>query len=204
MSTRESLQLSTLTFNPALQQSASTPPASFHAVNAQLKAIPGVSKIFLGRQLEDPTKWTWAIRWKTGAALDAFQASPTYTEWLSSLRAVVTSIATSRAFMQGDVGAALAAPCTEVFSAYGADVGFLEKGMKPFSRCFDQSLMDGYKGLAFGQWDPMIHDGVNPPEGESASMLIGWDSKEAHLAQRGEGKSMSIPHQNPELRMACR
>lgn len=189
MATHENLQLSTLIFNPTLQESPSQPPHSFYNVNAQLKAIPGVTKIYLGRQIEYPDRWTWAVRWATGAALDAFLASPTYTDWLTSLRAVVDSVASTRSYMRGDLGAALCAPCTEIFSAYEADPDFIDTRVKPFSRCFDPEYMPGYKGLAFGQWQHMAHLGVAAPAGNSVSMLLGWDSKEAHLAQRGDGKS---------------
>lgn len=176
------------------QHNPSSPPSAFYDVCAQLQAVPGVAAVYLGAQLEDPQSWVWAVRWATGAALDAFVASPTYTRWAAGLRAVTDSVASSCAFLHGSASAALASPCTEVFTAFAADPDFLDHRMRPFSKCFDPETMPGFRAAAFGQWRPVVYENAPLPVGNTVAMILGWDSKEAHLAQRGEGKSMySLP-----------
>lgn len=66
--------------------------------------------------------------------------------------------------------------------------------MRPFSKCFDPETMPGFRAAAFGQWRPVVYENAPLPVGNTVAMILGWDSKEAHLAQRGEGKSMySLP-----------
>ncbi len=203
MATQEVTQLSILTFKPPTQPPAtngatnhyhqqrnpSSPPSAFFDVCAQLQAVPGVGAVYLGSQLEDPQSWVWAVRWATGAALDAFVASPTYTRWAAGLRAVTDSVASSCAFLHGCASAALGSPCTEVFTAFATDPNFLDARMRPFSKCFDRDLMPGFRAAAFGQWQPVAYENAPLPVGNTVAMILGWDSKEAHLAQRGEGKS---------------
>lgn len=161
--------------------------------------------MYLGPQLEDPDSWVWAIRWATGAALDAFVASPTYTRWTAGLRAVTDSIASSRASLSllningccsasasASAAAALGSPCTEVFTAFATDPNFLDTRMRPFAKCFEREHVPGFRGAAFGQWVPVTFENAPLPVGETVGMILGWDSKEAHLAQRGEGKGMFL------------
>ncbi|KND90129.1 hypothetical protein TOPH_05241 [Tolypocladium ophioglossoides CBS 100239] len=188
MASQEFVQVATLGFKPSLQPDPSHPPASFADVSAQLQAVPGVKAIYLGQQMERPATWTWAVRWASAAALDAFLASPSFTGWLASFRAVTDSYIFSKALLRGDVGAALNAPCTEVFTAYGATDGFLESRMKPFAANVAAGHLPGHHGSAFGQFEVLTQDGVIAPDGNTVSMILGWDTKEAHLAQRGDGK----------------
>ncbi|KAJ4163293.1 hypothetical protein LMH87_005032 [Akanthomyces muscarius] len=190
MATCEVTQLSVVTFRPDLSPpySPPAPPSAFLDVAAKLQAVPGARASYLGYQLEDSRRWVWVVRWATGAALDAFLASPSYARWLNSLRAVADTYASSRAYLHGSIAASLNSPCTEIVTALDADPGFVEDRLKPFTRLFDREPgVPGYHALSYGQWLPVVHDGVAPPVGLSAGMLIGWDSKEAHFAQRGEG-----------------
>ena len=190
MATCEVTQLSVVTFRPDLSPpySPPAPPSAFLDVAAKLQAVPGARASYLGYQLEDSRRWVWVVRWATGAALDAFLASPSYARWLNSLRAVADTYASSRAYLHGSIAASLNRPCTEIVTALDADPGFVEDRLKPFTRLFDREPgVPGYHALSYGQWLPVVHDGVAPPVGLSAGMLIGWDSKEAHFAQRGEG-----------------
>ena len=175
------------------QYTTTSPPSTFYDVCAQLQAVPGVAAMYLGPQLEDPDSWVWAVRWATGAALDAFVASPTYTRWTAGLRAVTDSIASSRTSLNGcsaAAAAALSSPCTEVFTAFATDPNFLETRMRPFAKCFEREDVPGFRGAAFGQWVPVTFENAPLPVGETVGMILGWDSKEAHLAQRGEGKGI--------------
>ncbi|OAA39208.1 Dimeric alpha-beta barrel [Beauveria brongniartii RCEF 3172] len=189
MATCEVTQLSIVTFRPDLSPpySPPAPPSAFLDVAAKLQAVPGARASYLGYQLEDSRKWVWVVRWATGAALDAFLASPSYARWLNSLRAVADTYASDRAFLRGSIAASLNSPCTEIVTACDADPGFVEDRLRPFSKCFEREPIPGYHALSYGQWLPVAYDGVAPPVGISAGMLIGWDSKDAHFAQRGEG-----------------
>lgn len=189
MATCEVTQLSIVTFRPDLSPpySPPAPPSAFLDVAAKLQAVPGARASYLGYQLEDSRKWVWVVRWATGAALDAFLASPSYARWLNSLRAVADTYASSRAFMGGNIAASLNSPCTEVVTAFDAEPNFLQDRIKPFSRLFEREYIQGYHSLCYGQWLPVIYDGVSPPVGHSAGLFLGWESKEAHLSQRGEG-----------------
>ncbi|PNY28151.1 Uncharacterized protein TCAP_01916 [Tolypocladium capitatum] len=188
MAPQECVQVATLNFKPSLQPDPSQPPASFTDVSAQLQAVPGVEAVYLGQQMERPATWTWAVRWASAAALDAFLASPSFTGWLASFRAIADSYILSEALLRGDVGAALDAPCTEVFTAYGTADGFLESRMAPFAANVDAGRLPGHHGSAFGQLDILTQHGVTAPDGNKLAIILGWDTKEAHLAQRGDGK----------------
>lgn len=186
---QELIQIAIFKFKPSLQQGSEL-PLSFRDVCRQLQAMPGVASSYLGEQLERPGKWTWVIRWASAAAHDAFLASPSFTNWIASFRAVVETYIFWKAHVRGSLSAALNAPCTEVFSAYGTADNWLEMRMKPFATNVDAANLAGYHGSFYGQYDVLMHDSHNPPEGNTVSMILGWDSKEAHLAERGEGKEI--------------
>jgi len=69
----------------------------------------------------------------------------------------------------------LAAPCTEVFTAYGAESGFLDNA-KRFAEALGAEKPNGYFGSAVGE-------GV---DGEgTVMMLLGWESVQAHGEAKG-------------------
>ncbi|KAM4059668.1 Dimeric alpha-beta barrel [Hirsutella rhossiliensis] len=184
---QHTIQLGVLTVKPELRPDDRPP---LDDVCSRLQAVPGVSALYRGRHAERPDRWTLAVRWAEPAALDAFLHSPSYTGWLASLRAVADSYLFYRApALRGDALAALAAPCTEVFSAYGAAQSFLDDRMTPFADNVDAGRLPGYRGSAYGRFDRLLHHGsLASPDGIVVVILIGWDSKDAHMAQRGEGK----------------
>lgn len=205
--TQERLEILTIAFNPSLQPNPQEPPAAYAAVAAQLKATPGVNGVYAGPQTERPPLWTILIRWSTGDAHDAFVASETYLPWLASLRAVLADGEDSSLpedagalpaapaggepplmvhVAAGSVDAPLAAPTTEVFTCYGLDDGFLDGNLRSFAEGLESGgVIPGYHGLAYGAF---TNEGEGWPKGQATIMLIGWDSKEAHEAQRGEDK----------------
>jgi hypothetical protein len=82
----------------------------------------------------------------------------------------------------------LAAPCTEVFTAFGVEEGFGE-GAERFMRAVGANPPEGYYGAAFGE-------GVGDGEGgEKASrMVLGWVSREAHFEAKGKpGGEYCVP-----------
>ena len=194
MENQEFVQIATLTFRPALQADGpDRPPASFYDVSAQVQAVPGARAVYLGQQMERPDHWTWAVRWASDAALDAFLASPTFTGWLADFRALTDSYVFTRALLRGDAAAALGAPCTEVFTAYGATSDWLDARMKPFANNVSAGRLEGLHGSAYGQFDLLTQGGVEAPAGITVSFILGWDSKAVHLSHRGEGKCTFPP-----------
>ena len=186
------VQVATLTFRPGLQPSPNVPPAAFYDVSAQIQAMPGAKAVYLGQQMERPDHWTWAVRWASPAALDAFVASPSFAPWLTSFRQLADSYIFTKALLRGNLAAALDAPCTEVFTAYGASDSFLDARLMPFASAIANARLLGHHGSAYGRFDLVAQHGVDAPHGITVSLLIGWDTKAAHMAQRGEGKRTSL------------
>lgn len=190
---QELIQIATLRFKSTIQHGGEL-PSSFHHVCRNLHAVPGVASSYLGEQLERPGTWTWIIRWASPAAHDAYLASPSFTSWISSFRAIVESYIFWKAHVRGSLSAALNAPCTEVFTAYGTSDTFLEMRMKPFAAGVDAESPPGYHGSFYGQFDVLMHDLPAPKAaegGNTVSVIMGWDSKEAHLTEKAEGKGSS-------------
>lgn len=82
--------------------------------------------------------------------------------------------------------AALAAPTTEVFTGYGAEPGF-EASVREFAARVDAERPAGYRGCAVG---PVAEAVCGPTGGGEKSLavklVVGWDSKEAHLEAKGK------------------
>ncbi|PHH72395.1 hypothetical protein CDD83_4983 [Cordyceps sp. RAO-2017] len=57
--------------------------------------------------------------------------------------------------------------------------------MAPFAATFDPALLAGFHAVAYG---PLRFLAGPAPDGAAAVMLLGWDSREAHLAHKGDGK----------------
>ncbi|KAJ6445845.1 dimeric alpha-beta barrel [Purpureocillium lavendulum] len=188
MESQEFVQVATLTFRSALQPDPDAPPAAFYDVSAQVQAVPGARAVYFGQQMERPDHWTWAVRWASDAALDAFLASPSFTGWLADFRALADSYIFTKALLRGDAAAALAAPCTEVFTAYGCSPDWLDARMKPFANNVNAARLGGLHGSAYGQFDLLAQGGVEAPAGITVSFILGWDSKATHMGHRGEGK----------------
>ena len=177
-----------LKFKPALLPSPSTPPASFHSTAEPILFTPGVKSIHIGQQIEHPELYTVIIRWESVAAHDAFIASSASTEWHASLRALVDAPpVTNRVSFEGDVEGVLSAPVTEVFTAWGIEEDFLKKRMEPFARAIDQGKLDGYHAIGWGAFEQEPQDGVDIIAGPASRLILGWDSKEAHLQHKDTG-----------------
>ncbi|KYK55568.1 hypothetical protein DCS_07531 [Drechmeria coniospora] len=184
----EFVQFATLTFRQGLQHSPSTPPLAFTHVSAQLQAVPGVKAIYLGQQMERPDHWTWAVCWASPAALDAYLASPIFDDWLDDFRATTDSYIFTKSLLRGDAAAALNAPCTEIFTAYGAPRSFLETRVKPLASRLSAGAVPGVRASAFGQFELLAEYGVLALAGITVSVIIGWDTYEAQRAQTDQEK----------------
>lgn len=180
MDSQEHVEITTLTFK-------SHNPPDLTSIANHLKAVPGVKSLLFGQQIEHPSNCTLITLWSSPSAQRDFTTSEAYTSYSSHLRDIVEGHSSIKINMIGNLQAALSAPCTEFFSAYGVDIDFCEKGMKPFAEGVDKGGVPNYHGSAYGEFE-----NSNPlrdhPSGPSVAIVLGWDSKEAHLAQRGDGK----------------
>lgn len=68
------------------------------------------------------------------------------------------------------------APCTEIFTAFGAEEGFAGN-VGRFVRAVDGAPPVGYRGAVFGE---SVGDGER-----IVRLAIGWESREAHLEAKG-------------------
>lgn len=93
-------------------------------------------------------------------------------------------------------GSALEAPCTEVFTAFGAEERFREN-VGRFVEAVERMPPEGYLGAWFGEsveeeeegeGEKGVREGGEKEEGGQGRvvrMLLGWTSREAHLAAKG-------------------
>jgi quinol monooxygenase YgiN len=196
------LQFITIVLSPPLRQvlaaepvAASVPPASLADVCAKLKAVPGVASIHAGHHHENPARWTVFARWASPDALAAFVASAEHTAWAAALKAL-TNIADGPAPLvvdvpiRGDTARVLAAPCVECFTAHGVDPAedWLGARLAPFAAAVTDGNVPGNHGIAYGVFEQPADSGFDLAGGPAARGLLGWDTVEAHLAARGEGK----------------
>jgi len=76
------------------------------------------------------------------------------------------------------------APCVEVATLYNAHEG-LGDNVEKFKSAMDEGMPEGYYGSAFGE---VVEDVVRPKEGavkgRALVLLLGWESKEAHIKFR--------------------
>lgn len=166
-----------------LEQDDTTLPSALTEHLTRLKKTDNsIQSIHLGKHIEQPTRWSVII--VTTAGRDAASSRP---PTLDSTLPDSRSLAITLPGVRGNLAAALDAPCTEVFTCHGVDDGFLDANMKPFAKGVDEGRPDGFHGLAYGEFDQPAAGG-DLPAGPAVRILLGWDSKEAHLAQRGEGK----------------
>ncbi|RCI15610.1 hypothetical protein L249_3432 [Ophiocordyceps polyrhachis-furcata BCC 54312] len=190
------IELITVTFKPDLQPSPGHPPSSFvSSVCDQIGRVPGVVALHHGGVQERPSDWMLAVRWRSPAHLDGFLASAERTAWLARLHAVSKRDVIRRLSLAGRPVDALSAPCTEVFFALGTDGDFVHGRLKPFVEALEAEAMHGFHASAWGPLELVACHGdeQQPPSSDAsaaAAMLIGWDSKEAHLAHRGDGKAI--------------
>ncbi|KAM5383618.1 hypothetical protein ACJZ2D_001855 [Fusarium nematophilum] len=184
-----------LKFKPALLVSPESPPASFPSVTDQLKAVAGVDSVYLGRPIEKPDFWVLGVRWTSRSAYDAFVASSAATEWHALLRALLVEhpVASPAAAYTGDAEAALHAPITEFCTCWGADETFTNDNMKPFAEACDSVAMAGFHGLAYGEFVQSEHENPAVIPGLASRLLLGWDSKEAHMQHKNVGSGRHRP-----------
>lgn len=175
------LTLITLHFKPSLQPTPDSPPASLQTTCSALLSAPGLTSLHYGPLAELPPSWLLVARWESVPAHNDFFASDASDAFTRALREVGEDISVETAEVEGDVAAVLSAPCLEFFTAYDVEDAFLKERLPAFAKGLLGESMEGFHGLCYGELEV-------DARGDAAVMLLGWDSKEAHLAQRGDGK----------------
>lgn len=184
MASHPSIEFHTLT----LPDADTTLPSALNDHLTKLKSDTSIHSIYLGQQLEKPTRWSLIITRRPSSS----SSSGPSAAWTTALDALVESRSSVTApSPHGDLHAALDAPCTEVFTGYGVDHDFLDANMKPFADGMVHDHPPGFHGLAYAEFEQPA--GGDQPAGAAVRALLGWDSKEAHLAQKGEGKGAKHP-----------
>ncbi|KAH0434608.1 hypothetical protein CcaCcLH18_05219 [Colletotrichum camelliae] len=183
---------------------SSSPSAAWADVTSSLKSVPGVTSLFTGPQLEDPSRHLLVINWASPEAFSAFASSESYTPWFASLKAITATdpapvfykaplVSVSGAGDDDDQQGqekALRAPCTEVFVAYGVEPDFIGK-TAAFAGGLSAAEIAGFHGHAYGEVSTPLAFGAEGEKGPAVTLLLGWDSKEAHLEAKGKAGPIS-------------
>ncbi|KAK2004604.1 hypothetical protein LX36DRAFT_353560 [Colletotrichum falcatum] len=185
---------------------SSEPPAAWSDVIGTLKSTPGVNAVYTGTQSEDPSKTVLVVEWASPAAFSEFAASESYTPWFASLKAVSAHTSPGSPGVapplfykvpftaDSDPAAVLEAPCTEVFVAFGVDDSFVGQTAE-FVQGLTQggASLEGFRGHAYGAIStPLAVEGSEDEEkGPAVTLLLGWDSKQAHLDAKAKAGPIS-------------
>ncbi|PKS10577.1 hypothetical protein jhhlp_002331 [Lomentospora prolificans] len=158
-----------------------------------LKQNPSVKTVYWGKVIEDPEKIIVAINWSSREALEAFSSS----DALAGLAGVATggSVTAAHLSLEGTSEKALGAPCTEVVTAYGVEPAFISQ-CHDFISKVDTGKLEGYHGYGLGEVQQDIARDGKGDKGPAVILIIGWDSKEAHLeakAKPGRELAASYP-----------
>ncbi|KAF7545397.1 hypothetical protein G7Z17_g9213 [Cylindrodendrum hubeiense] len=176
-------------FKPVFVSDPSAPPAVFSSVVSQLKAVPGVTTLYLGQPIEKPGTWVLGTRWESRDKYEAFIASSASTDFHAALRALLdqSPIINPIADYTHDVDGALNAPCTEFCTCWGVDESFHEERMHPFADPLDAAGLKGFYGMARGTFVQPAHEDPSVIPGIASRILLGWDSKEVHMSYKDVG-----------------
>ncbi|CRK12638.1 hypothetical protein BN1723_001887 [Verticillium longisporum] len=191
-----------VTFTP--RDLTSHPSAPFGAVASTLLATPGVGSLHTGPQHEDPATHLLAIHWTSHAAFTAFAASDRYTPWLADLKALLAGPPRfHQVFLAHAATAVLAAPCTEIMTAYDIDRPLFPENLRLFSErmaaaCAAQGTR-GWHANAHGEVTTPIArdvDGTPGPAAERDLGVLGLATDESDLdgdtSELGRGGPLNL------------
>ncbi|KAK4154623.1 hypothetical protein C8A00DRAFT_42624 [Chaetomidium leptoderma] len=185
----------------------------------ELKQQAGFQRAFFGVKMEDPETGILCTEWSsTATALSGYRdsglvpssssssSSPSPSLGGGGAKEMLVFAAAAAAETAAEAGqhggheqggwrSVLGAPCTEVFTAYGVEEGFVGN-VGRFVSCVDADPPEGYRGAA------VFGDGNGDGE-KVVRMVIGWASREAHLvAKEGSGAIRENIHELRVLRRA--
>ena len=128
--------------------------------------------------------WTdFTSVWATETAPAAFATSPLYEAFVKGLKSLGDTAGLEIVRLtspEANLLAALNAPCTEVFTAHGAEPAY-PAAVGAFADKVAAQPPEGYRGGA-------VLDSVDEVQGlgRVVKLVIGWDSREVHLAAKGK------------------
>ncbi|KXX77040.1 hypothetical protein MMYC01_206106 [Madurella mycetomatis] len=179
-------------------QDGQPPPA----LVAEIKKQDGLVRAFYGQKMEDADTSVLCTEWTSREAAQTYSASsPSISSSLGLVMketAVLKLGTASSSFLSGaDAAGLFAAPCTEVFTAFGSEPGFLGNCAR-FLTKVEGTRPEGYLGGA------LATAAVEDDGGEKVvRLVIGWTSKEAHLEAKGKpGAIQDNIHELRTLRKA--
>ncbi|KAK4190532.1 hypothetical protein QBC35DRAFT_71309 [Podospora australis] len=163
-----------------------------------IKDKTGVLRIFFGQKIEDPTSGVLVTEWSSQSGARAYISS----ELARNLQAKETL-----AYVLNAADIFTAAPCTEVFTAFGAEEGFgsADGNVGRFVSGLEETgKPEGYFGAAFGEEVALVGGGGETGGEEntgrrSVRLVIGWESKDAHVKAK-EQEEGAIQRYIHELR----
>ncbi|KAK3898936.1 hypothetical protein C8A05DRAFT_18552 [Staphylotrichum tortipilum] len=149
----------------------------------EIRRREGFRRALFGVKMEDPETGVLCTEWSTPSAALSYSHPPQPSTTASAL-VFTTAVADA-----GEWHRALSAPCTEVFTAYGAEEEF-EGNVARFVAEVRGRMPTGAEGAAFGV---ATGDGTGKEEGGTVRMVIGWESRERHVEEKGKEDAI---HQN--------
>jgi quinol monooxygenase YgiN len=176
---------------PDVLDDPSTPGKAVLDLIDDLKQLPGIAHVYYGQVIEDPSKWQFILQWESVAANEAFASSDALGKLQASLGAVVAEppVLSPTVDYTHNVDAALTAPVTEVCTCWGVDEKFHEERMHAFADPVDAFGLSGYYGMGRAEFDQPVHPDASVVDGHASRIILGWDSKEAHMAHKGTDSS---------------
>ncbi|KAH8602814.1 hypothetical protein B0O99DRAFT_604388 [Bisporella sp. PMI_857] len=175
-----------LTLKPSIDISVPGPAADiWHQTLSTIAAQDGYRGVIYGTQLENPNILMTFIHWTSIDRHQAFIDSEIYGPFAKNLQGIVTDIYFHH-FRPSSYPPALLtdAPVIEVVTFYDTEPGF-HAAAQEFGRQLQGGKVDGYFGNVDGEVVERVRrrsgDGA---EGPAVVLLIGWESKEAHLRFR--------------------
>ncbi|KAL2132626.1 hypothetical protein VTI74DRAFT_3565 [Chaetomium olivicolor] len=142
----------------------------------EIKKQDGFQRAFFGLKMEDPETAILATEWSSREEALGYHRS-------SSSPDAKETLAFVPAAAREAWDAAFQAPCTEVFTGFGAEEGFVAN-VGQFVRGVEGNRPEGFWGAAWG--GSVALDEKGEYDGDVVRMVIGWTSKEAHLEAKGK------------------
>ncbi|KAL2122694.1 hypothetical protein VTJ04DRAFT_3149 [Mycothermus thermophilus] len=150
------------------------------AVVDALKQQAGFQRAFFGVKMEDPDTGILATEWSNLEAARSYSASQTAATLAA--KEILGFVAAGEE--SKDVLAVVSAPCTEIFTAFGAEEGFVAN-VGRFVAAVDANQPEGYKGGSFAESVDLSLESTTQQD-KVVRMLIGWTSREAHIEAKAK------------------
>jgi len=179
-----------ISLKPDLDLGGSTTEAkTWQEALSTIAAQKGYQRLYWGRQLEDPDVLLLVIDWDSVQSHTDFINAPSYETFKETLGKLMEGVHLhhfqSNPHPPSIIGKV---PCTEFATFFKCEESLVENIAK-FAKILEEGKPDGFIGVAYGKVveKAVKHKDIGQ-EGVEASdavvLLIGWESKEKHLAFR--------------------